>query len=277
MDLLDEIQNKARQIRVREAEQKIELATQDEFYQTQLRPVMLRAYEYYAELIENLNIVAPDIKAAYPLNPLLDSEIPLQQGNYKIRSDNKEAPRQIDFFCRCTLVAPCKFYLPGRKAVQNHAALLENYNFTHHRKNRLDLSHNIRGATFKLEGPMIAHVRLAANPSGRNVHILFRNVERKPLNRYVFPPEAVDDELIERVAKVFIRQVPMLVDRTVDASVREPLRNQAERDEHEVTRANVKGATKFIDAENVSMILRPKFTVAERTRDLLKHFSISEA
>ena len=115
MGLLDDLQNEARQIKVREAQQKVELAAQDEFYKAQLRPVMLRAYEYYAELIENLNVVAPDIQANYPLNPLIDGGIPLRQANYKIKLDSTETPRQIDIFCQCMLAAPYKFYLPGQK------------------------------------------------------------------------------------------------------------------------------------------------------------------
>jgi hypothetical protein len=277
MGLLDDLQNEARQIKVREARQKVELAAQDEFYRTQLRPVMLRAYEYYAELIENLSIVVPDITATYPLNPLLDSDLPLRQANYKIKLDNRETPRQIDIFCQCILASPYKFYLPGQKAVQNLSELLENYNFTHRRKNHLDLSHKIRGATFVLEGPMTAHVRLAVNPSGRNIHIIFRNVERIPLNRYAFPPEAVDDELIERVAKVLLRQVPVLVDRKVDASVRDQQRSQIEPDEYKVSRADREGERRSIDRNKPRPIIVTARTVAERARNLLKLFSASEA
>ncbi len=109
MGLLDDLQNEARQIKVREAQQEVELAAQDAFYNAHLRPAMLRAYEYYAALIENLNIVAPDIQASYPLNPLIDSGIPLRQANYKIKLDSTETPRQIDIFCQYALAAPYKF------------------------------------------------------------------------------------------------------------------------------------------------------------------------
>ena len=277
MGLLDDLQNEARQIKVREAQQKVELAAQDEFYKAQLRPVMLRAYEYYAELIENLNVVAPDIQANYPLNPLIDGGIPLRQANYKIKLDSTETPRQIDIFCQCMLAAPYKFYLPGQKAVQNLSQLLEDYNFTYHRKHRLDLSHKIRGATFILQGPMIAHVRLAANLAGKNIHIIFRNVERTPLNRYAFPPEALDDEVIERVAKVFLRKVPVLVDRKVDASVRDQQRSEIEQDKYEASRADGEGERRSTDRNRPRPIIATTRTVAERARGLLKVFSVSEA
>lgn len=277
MGLLDDLQNEARQIKVREAQQKVELAAQDEFYKAHLRPMMLRAYEYFAELIENLNIVTPDIQAAYPLDPLLGSDIPLRQANYKIKLDNRETPRQIDIFSQCTLAAPHKFYLPGHKAVQSQSELLETYNFTYRRKNHLDLSRNVRGATFVLEGPMTAHVRLAANLAGRNIHIVFRNVERKPLNRYAFLPDAVDDELIERVAKVFLRQVPVLVERKVDAGVHDQQRSQIAQDNCEASRADGQVERRSRDRNKPRPIIGATRTVAERARGLLKLFSVSEA
>lgn len=234
MNLLDELKEEVRKIRANELRLNAELEAQAEYYNAHLRPAMLRAYDYFTAIVQNLNIVEPDIHVRYPLNPLLEHGVSLKQSQYKFRADNKENPRQIDLFCRCTLDKPQEFYLSSVKQLQAHADLLDAYDFAYHRKNRLDRHHDIRGATFILEGPMTAHIRITANPAERGVRFILRNIEHQPVKRYSFSPEAIDEALLERVARVLLRQIPMLVERNVDAEFRARLQDQIASDRNEV-------------------------------------------
>lgn len=233
MNLLDELKEEVRKIKAKELRQNAEREAQAEYYDAHLRPAMLRAYEYFAAVVENLNIVEPDIHVRYPLNPQLEHGVNLKQSQYKFRADNKENPRQIDLFCRCTLEKPQEFYLSSLKQIQAHADLLDSYDFTYHRKNRLDRHHDIRGATFILEGPMMAHVRITANPADKTIRFVLRNIEHEPVKRYSFAPEAIDDALLERVAKVLLRRVPKLVERKVNSDFRAQLQDRIAQDRHE--------------------------------------------
>jgi hypothetical protein len=277
MSLLEELQSEVRRIRAQEIQQDAELAAQQEFYEIQLRPVMLRAYEYFAQIVENLNIVAPDIRASYPLNPLLQHGVSLNQSQYKFRADHKDNPHQIDIFCKCVLEKPHEFYLSSPKAIQRQVELLDNYNFPYHRKNRLDRHHNIQGAIIILEGPMMVHIRIAASPADRSVHIGLRNVEMQPVKRHKFSPDAVDDELLERIAKVLIRKEPVLVERSVDTRFRDQLRDQIARDKYE-TEQDIAQVYSEREAEktalkNARLIYRAQRSVAERMREILQYFS----
>ncbi len=233
MNLLDELKEEVRKIKAREVRQTAELQAQSEYYNAHLRPAMLRAYEYFAAVVENLNIVEPDIHVRYPLNPLLEHGVNLKQSQYKFRSDNKESPRQIDLFCRCTLEKPQEFYLSSLKQIQAHTELLDAYDFAYHRKNRLDRHHDIRGATFILEGPMMAHVRITANPADKSIRFVLRNIEPEPIKRYSFSPDAIQDELLERVAKVLLRRIPKLVERAVDSAFRAQLQDRIAQERQE--------------------------------------------
>ena len=84
MGLLDDLQVEVRTIRVAELDQNAELKAQEEFYNVHLRPAMLRAYDYFSEIVESLNVIASDIKVSYPLNPLLIDRIEarLSMGKY---------------------------------------------------------------------------------------------------------------------------------------------------------------------------------------------------
>lgn len=236
MNLLDELKEEVRKIRAREVQQNAELEAQAEYYTLHLRPAMLRAQEYFAAIVEHLNIVEPDIHVRYPLNPLLESGVNLKQSQYKFRSDDRGKPKKIDIFCRCSLEKPQEFYLSSPKLIQSHAELLESYDFSYHRKNRLDRNHDIRGATFILEGPMTAHIRISANPADKNVRFILRNIEHQPVKRYSFPPEDIDDALLERLAKVLLRRLPVLVDRQVDSAFRARLQDRIALDRHENAR-----------------------------------------
>jgi hypothetical protein len=155
--------------------------------------------------------------------------------------------------------------------------LLDNYNFPYHRKNRLDRHHNIQGAIIILEGPMMVHIRIAASPADRSVHIGLRNVEMQPVKRHKFSPDAVDDELLERIAKVLIRKEPVLVERSVDTRFRDQLRDQIARDKYE-TEQDIAQVYSEREAEktalkNARLIYRAQRSVAERMREILQYFS----
>lgn len=262
MSLLDDLQKEVRDIRAREIQQSAELRAQQSFYQEFLRPAMVRAHDYFAEVVENLNIVAPEVKAIYPLNPLLENGVVLRQSQYTFRSDNKESPHEIDIFCKCTLEKPHEFYLNGQKSVVAHADLLDSYNFPYHRKNKLDRHYEIRGATFILEGPMIVQIRIAANPADECVHITFRNVERQAVKRYKFAPERLNMEFLDRLAMVLIRRVPQLLEQKVDDRFRVQLRNKINRDK----RLNDAGLARAYAESEATKAADKNNTLVDRTR-----------
>jgi len=273
MNLLDELKEEVRKIRARESRQNAELEAQSEYYTAHLRPAMLRAHEYFAAIVENLNIVEPEIHVRYPLNPLLEHGVSLKQSQYKFRADNRETPRQIDIFCRCSLEKPQEFYLSSPKQVQALVELLDDYDFSYHRKNRLDRHHDIRGATFILEGPLTAHVRITANPADKSIRMVLRNIEHQSVKRYSFAPEAIDDALLERLARVLLRRIPMLVERTVPTALRARLQDQIAYDRQEAAldladgRAEREAAARA--RKDTGLVHRARFSA----RELLKRIT----
>lgn len=270
MGLLDDLQKEIRNIRAQEIRQNAELRAQQAFYQDHLRPAMLRAHDYFAEVVKNLNIVAPDVKATYPLNPLLEKGVVLKQSQYSFRSDNKDNPHEIDISCKCILDKPHEFFLNGQKSVVAHADLLDRYNFPYHRKNRLDRHYEIRGATFILEGPLLVNIHIAANPANECIQITFRNVERQAIKRYRFPPERINMEFLDRLAKVLIRQVPQLLQQKVDDKLRIQLRNRINREkrlnEDDLARAYAENAAAKTAEKNGNLVDRTRSAVVEQLR-----------
>ena len=64
MGLLDELKDQAERIRS-EGERQTEGARREAFYQSQLRPKMLHAFDYLNELLQQLNVVQPEVVAEF--------------------------------------------------------------------------------------------------------------------------------------------------------------------------------------------------------------------
>jgi hypothetical protein len=277
MGLLDDLKLEVQKIRAEELEQNVEFESQEKFYDEYLKPVMVRSYGYLSEIVDNLNIVAPDIHPSYPLNPSLKHGVTLSQTNYEFHFDNRKSPRQIDIICTCALDQPQEFHVATKDAVVKQADLLKSHKFHYHQRNRLDKLHDIRGATFILEGPMKVHIRVAANAADKSIYIDLRNLGDQPYKRYKFSPDKVDDELLERLARLLIREESTLVEVEICDDVRDELRRRLElekrRDEEDLAEAYAHMEAERLAENDAKLINRTKRAVAEGVGQVLKVFS----
>ena len=226
MSLLDNLDLEVDRIKAEQAEQERARAEQQLYYSQHLKPVMVRARTYLKELVEKLQLVGPDIRPVYPLIARAPHDVTLQQKNYRCRADDGQDIRRVDLFCECHLPNPFEIDLGSQAKVQRQADLLQEYDFPHHQKNRLDDFYEVRGARFIFEGPLLVHVRLRAAAEDRCIYIELRNLESRPLSKYKFSPEAVDEQLLERLARVLVREERLLVESEVDGSTRKDLQEQ---------------------------------------------------
>jgi len=207
-----------------------EQRAQEEYYEHHLRPAMVRAQSFFSELAGYLKVVAPEVTVRYPLDPTSSQGVALSQGDYWYKFDNRENPQEIILSARCELARPVEFYVPTRDAATDHADLLNRMDFFHHCKYKRDAWHEICGGKFILEGPMIVHVRFFADAQKRRIGIALRNLEGLPHKVYRFEPEAVDEQLLERVARLLLRQEDHLVKVDLQEGMREQLRQQVARE-----------------------------------------------
>lgn len=274
MGLLDELQREVDTKRAEEQRQMAELEAQEEFYESQLKPVMVRAFHYWQEVIQNLNIVERDVRPSYPLDPSIRNGITLAQGDYRLDYDNWKSPRQINIDCICTLAQPHQFHLPTKDAVLKHSDFLDSYEFAYHRRERRDKHHNIRSAFFFLEGPLPVNIQILADAKERCISVHLRNLESQPYKRYTFLPDKFDDALLERLALLLIREESALVEVAISDDTRKELRTQVEldkrRSEVELADALLHLASEKERNENTKLINRLRRTVALGAGKLLR-------
>ena len=228
MGLLDDLKKQVEEKEQKERQQDAELKAQQAFYDNHLLEVMRRAHDYFSELVAHLNTVAPEVSPTYPLAPPLGPPITLKQEGYVFRSDSYEKPMNISVHCECHLEKRCEFYVRTKAAVANYAAALDGHKFPYYTKNELDQRHDVVNARFILEGPLKAQIRLLASPEDKSIYIDLLNIESRPVKRYKLAPENVDEALLDRLARMLIREEETLVEVRISEDARAKLRKKLE-------------------------------------------------
>jgi hypothetical protein len=213
-------------------------------------------------------VVSPEITVRYPLDPNRPEGLPLRQANYRILVDNTEAPRLLDVLCSCELAKPHAFYVPTSLAADNRSKLLNAHGIPFHRKNKLDNFYNVSGATFILEGPMTARMRIKAEPSLEAVQVEVRNLFPDPEPRlYRFAPEEFNEDTLEKMGKFMLRQIPHLSETNVDEAYRAGLRRKLRHDrmakQQELARAHEEREAELAAEEAARLHNRARGKLAE--------------
>lgn len=273
MGLLDDLKNQAKEKEEKEKQREAELQAQQLYYDKHLHSVMRQAHAYFLELVQQLKIVQPEVSPEFSLGPENEPPITLRQDDYVFRADNTEKPRSIVVSCECHLDEPCEFYVRTKTAVSSYAEMLDSLGFPHYRKNEMDERLDVANATFVLEGPMKSQIRLVASPENKCIHVDLFNIDRQPRKRYRLSPEKVDETLLDRLARLLLREDATLVEVEVSDEVREELRRKLEEDNQrraqEQARAIADREAERLAEEEARMINRAKRTVKGSIKKIL--------
>ena len=124
---------------------------------------------------------------------------------------------------------------------------------------------------------MNVQIGILAHAADRCVYIDLQNIEDQPLKRYKFVPEKVDDELLERLARLLVREESQLVEVKLSEDVRDELRRQLElekrRNEEELAEALAYREAERLAEEHAKLINRAKRAVVGATAHVLKVLS----
>lgn len=273
MGLLDDLKKQVEEKEQQERQQNAALEAQQAFYETHLREVMRRTHDYFSELVEHLNAVAPEVSPAYSLAPPQEPPISLKQEGYSFRSDSYEKPTNILVNCVCSLEQRCEFYVRSKVAIDNYSALLDSHNFPYYTRNELDERHNVANAIFVLEGPMKVQIRLLASPKDACIYVDLLNIEAQPVKRYKLPPEAVDEALLDRLARMLIREEQTLIAVKISDDARAALRRKLEEEKRrkaqELADAEAEREAERRAEEEAKLINRAKRTVTGSIKKIL--------
>lgn len=281
MGLLDDLRNQAEGRRKQEEQEAAEQARREAIYREEIQPRMTKAYQYFLELIEHLNYVKPEILVDYPL--LKNAQyVSLRQDDYTIVIDSSKALKRIDIIFQCTLDAPVEYEIFGKEVVLNQSDKLDRYRINYTRRDRKDVSLELEGAKFKIEGPLPLRVLIEADVSHSVVRLALRNFTDPGVSRYTVKPGEFNEEFLDRLGKFMLRQTDALFDnfempeealRQLRQRLQEEqaLRDQELREAEEALRAEEEAARTGKKTEFIRTSVRK--TVDEKKEQLKELFS----
>lgn len=273
MSLMEDLRSQLADKRAAEDASREEQQAQEDFYTSNLRPVMVQAREYFDEIVASVNEIAPDIECRYPLNPDSKQLVSFSQSNLEFFYDDVRNPRKIHINCTCSLKAAAEFFVSTEERVEQYADLLTSHGITFHQKNRLDNSYNIRAATFILDELMPASIAIQSHPVDRCIYVYLRNFTSEALKRHRFSPDQLTPELFDKIARILLRKETELVQVSISTHAREKLKNQVQSEQQAKEKEIAEGlayleSLRLAEEEEAKLLNRAKKAVLTRTKDM---------
>lgn len=199
------------------------------FYREQLLPPMLAAAEYFEGAIADLNAIDREVTALFPIGPDASREIPFRQSDYQVFVDNAAQPTSIAVSCLCEMKLPATRHIASVVEADSFEKHLREMGIEFHRRRQEDLSTGEpEKSRFTMEGSVSAGFNLNAMPEQRAIEVLTRNLEPEPRRSHMREPPDVNEELLETLLRLLLRQTNRLLRYEVDPQTRAWLQEQTE-------------------------------------------------
>ncbi|MBI1423037.1 MAG: hypothetical protein GC149_06190 [Gammaproteobacteria bacterium] len=197
----------------------------EEFYRDHVKSRMVATFNFFNDLINQLNSMNLETRADYPFRPDGKSVTLLQQG-YKVFSDEIPNPRQITLACFGGLVNPVVYEVQGRSAVLAQSELLDRYNFKYEKREQKDARQMVTGAKFRLVGPLQLKISLQYDESRQVIKLLVSNFSGAGTSQYHLRPEQLDEAFRDLLGRYLLRKVDSLFREEISEEDRKKIRDR---------------------------------------------------
>ncbi|MFT5172456.1 MAG: hypothetical protein ACI8W7_000620 [Gammaproteobacteria bacterium] len=212
MGLLDELKQEAQAI---EAEKARETTSREKALagaREQIEPCMRRAYKYFSELKQHLQVVDREIDASYEIRGAgkIDG---LKQGQYGVSTENPDQLDKFTFRCVCAKSGALQVNQDDVAAVTKYRDYLRDNGLQAKMRDSTKVS---GGVVFMVQPAVPVVVEFSANYERVIIALRVRNLTSIGVARHLFRPEQVDEKFLDEVAKTILRQPSKLAEITGD-------------------------------------------------------------
>ena len=120
---------------------------------------------------------------------------------------------------------------------------------------------------------MKVQIRLLASPKDACIYVDLLNIEAQPVKRYRLAPEDVDEALLDRLARMLIREEQTLIAVKISDDARAALRRKLEEEKRrkarELADAEAEREAERLAEEEAKLINRARRTVAGSIKKIL--------
>lgn len=225
MGLLDELKEKADQLRSHSAQLAATEAELSAFYQAQLKPKMYQAYNFAQQLVDHLNLVNEAIPVSYPLLPD-DTALDCLQQDYSVLVDSRDEPTHLEVRCKAIVPTPVELQIKGKAEVLRYSHLLDSYQLRYQRTDSKDERLEIVSSRFKIIGPIPIRLAIKAHTETRSLEVLLRNISGAGVTAKRVLPEKFTDDFLDRLGRYLLRQPVDLFSSELSEDARQRLRER---------------------------------------------------
>ena len=232
MGLLDELKQEAQDLKAREDEgqdsTQADANADVERSRRMLAAKMKALYKYFKEFNEHLNVVSPDVSGDYLLEGL-GTLTNLQQGDYKLATDDPKSIQKFTFHWSCSRQGRHEFKITNPIIAEKHRETLWNLNL---RFNKRDLQ-NGTGSVFVVEAFVPVSFEFEADAAKNVITLKLKNLGTLGVVNHAYSPDKVNAELMDELAKcVLLRpnRFDELNSEKISDTLRQRLRENVEKE-----------------------------------------------
>ena len=201
MGYLENLKQEAQTVKAEQEHQRTsQQATQAHL--DELRPSLRQIYGYLKDLVEQLNVVRPDLLLNYDIEGL-GQLTGLRQDNYAVSADDANNLTSV------TLTFSCGQDDGQRRTLQtaDRDAFLRQRDYLWKHNLQFDYKVTATGqATFLLQPKITVRIEFLLEPEARKIRCTVRNLDRLGQDSYLIEPTAIDASGLDAIAALVLRK-----------------------------------------------------------------------
>ena len=230
MNLREQLRHQAATVEDRRADDELAAAERERTYREEILPALRRAGEYFGAVVGDLETIGHSIVTDFPLGPANSPGVAFRQSGYRLYIDDSRNTREVAVTCNCELSSPLTRRIGVQKDADDYERRLRGMGLSYHRLREHNLSHGqSESSRFSVEGEMHSGFRMRIAPDGKRIALETRNLVDRPTVTHVVDPENLDDELLDTLGRLLLRERRFLFKSEMSVEHRERLSAEVKR------------------------------------------------
>lgn len=207
MGLLDELKQEAERVRAKGEEDRSSQAQREAYYRQEIKPALLRVLDYLVELLEQLEVIAPEIHGEFQL-PGYRHPIRARQSLPALILDSRDNIQHTGLSLKYT-VDDLEFTVSPRDKAEETRAFLNDTRQTFSDWPMRSVEGEIVGLTFALARLQIpAFLEISADIDRHRIRFASSNIRDFQQQVDYLSPSAIDADWLDRLGRYLLGQGP---------------------------------------------------------------------
>lgn len=225
MSLLDELKKQAE---AKQSQQQIDQQRQaalEARSRDEVLPKLVQIYSYLKELLKQVEILQPDVRADYNLKGYGNLS-GLRQEGYELHTDSRDNMTHLSLGYYCVGDAELRFELDTPQQVEQQKDYFKQHDLAYSSRDHRDERHNVTHALFSFEPRIRVTFDFQLAKDLVTILLTVRNHEGLGTHRYQLEPARIDDDFLDELGRYILRRENTFLKLDISENFRENLRQR---------------------------------------------------